>query len=149
MVRTGTRSPEEVDGASSDRRDGRRNDSIANKYAFEGKMKDDPISKLIITETGHRPTQYKKIVDTLPVLCEDQNYQGLDDVIWNGIDIVEADFTLLYPDANRWSNTHHVEIRTVNPTNLPDAVTDEHPPTITMARKTHVFDANLQKKLLS
>ena len=43
-------------------------------------MKDGPISKLIITKTGSRPTQYKKIIDTLPVLCADKNYQGLDEV---------------------------------------------------------------------
>ena len=64
-------------------------------------MKHGPISKLIITETGHRPTQYKKIIDTLPVLCADKNYQGLDDVIWNGIDLVEADFTPPYSEADR------------------------------------------------
>ena len=66
-----------------------RNDraiKLIAKYTFEGKMKDSPISKLLVTETGHRPTQYKKIVDTLPVLCADKNYQGLDDVIRNGID---------------------------------------------------------------
>ena len=31
------------------------------KYAFEGKVKHGPISKLLITKTGHRPTQFKKI----------------------------------------------------------------------------------------
>ena len=76
------------------------NNSIA-KYSFEGKIKDGPISKLLITETGHRATQYKKVVDTLPVLCADKNYQGIDDVIWNGIDLVEADFTPIYPNANQ------------------------------------------------
>ena len=30
-----------------------RNNLIANKYSFEGKIKDGPISKLIITKTGH------------------------------------------------------------------------------------------------
>ena len=50
-------------------------------------MKDGPISKSIITETGHWPTQYKKIVDTLPVLCIDKNFQGLDEVIWTGNDL--------------------------------------------------------------
>ena len=41
MVRTGTRSPEEVDGAEAlrgDFRNGRGKDSIVNKYSFEGKM---------------------------------------------------------------------------------------------------------------
>ena len=71
MVRTGTRTLEEVDGTKAPGRGNRRNDRKNNliaKYVFEGKMKVGPISKLIITKTGHRPTQYKKIIDTLPVL---------------------------------------------------------------------------------
>ena len=44
-------------------------------------MKDGPISKLLIIKTGHRPTQFKKITDTLPVLCADKNFQGLDEVL--------------------------------------------------------------------
>ena len=48
--------------------------STTARYSFEGKTKDGPISKLFITKTGHRPTQYKKIIDTLPVLCVDKNY---------------------------------------------------------------------------
>ena len=110
-------------------------------------MKDSLISKLLITKTGHRPVQYKKVMDTLPVLCADKNYQGLDDIIQNGIDLVEVDFTLPYPEANRWTTTHHVEVRTVNLWDLQFA-DGSRPPIITLARETHVFDANLQKKLL-
>ena len=112
-------------------------------------MKDGPISKLIITETGHRPTQYKKIVDTLPVLCADKNFQGLDDVIWTEIDLVETNYMPSYPDANQWSTTHHVQVSTVNPTKTPDAVTGEFPAHFETIEQTHVFDANLQKELLS
>ena len=39
-----------------------RNETI-KKYSFEEKMKDGPISKLLITKTGHRPTQFKKITN--------------------------------------------------------------------------------------
>ena len=46
------------------------NNSIA-KYSFEGKMKDDLIYKLTSTKTGHRPSQFKKISDALPVFCAD------------------------------------------------------------------------------
>ena len=89
-------------------------------------MKDSPISKLTITKTGHRSTQYKKIVDTLPVLCPDKNYQGTNDVIWTRNNLVETDFMPTYPDTNRWSTTHHVKIRTVNPTKV--AAADAHAP---------------------
>ena len=73
---------------------------IANTYSFEGKIKDGLISKLIITKTGHRPTQYKKIINTLPILCADKNYQGINDIIQTGTDLVKTDFILLYPEAN-------------------------------------------------
>ena len=110
-------------------------------------MKDGPISKLIINETGHRSTQYKNIIDTLPVLRADKNYQGFDDVIPNGSDLVEAAFTSPYPNTNIWFNTHHVEIRTVN---LNDVAAADClcTPTITMTWQTNVFVVNLQKQLL-
>ena len=56
-----------------DRRNDCRNNLIA-KYSFEEKMKDGPISKLTITETGHRPSQFKKISDALPVLYVDKKF---------------------------------------------------------------------------
>ena len=116
---------------------GRGNISVAI-YSFEGKMKDGPISKLTSTETGHRATQYKKIIDTHPVLCADKNYQGIDDVIRNGIDLVEANFTPIYPNENQWSNTHHVEITSVDPTKVP-AIDGSHTPIIVMEQRTHIF----------
>ena len=42
------------------------------KYSFEGKMKDGPLSKLTITKGGQQATQYKKILDALPVFCADK-----------------------------------------------------------------------------
>ena len=95
--------------------------NLTTKYAFEGKMKDGLISKLIVIKTGHRPTQYKKIIDTLFVLCVDKNYQGLNEAVWTGNDLVEADFMPLYPDAIQWSTTHHVQISTVHLLDVPQA----------------------------
>ena len=60
-------------GGRDNRRNGCGNTTIV-KYEFEGKMKNGPISKLLITEIGHRLTQFKKIIDTLPVLCTDKNF---------------------------------------------------------------------------
>ena len=130
-----------------DHRNGRGNNSIA-KYSFEGKMKDSPISKLTITKTGHRPSQFKKICDILPVFCADKNYRGLNEVLRTGCDKVKDDFMPAYPNATQWSNTHHVEIQTVDPTANIDATTGLRPPITTVLQKTHVFDANLQKRLL-
>ena len=111
-------------------------------------MKDGPISKLIITKTGHQPTQYKKIIDILSVLCADKNYQGIDDVIHTRNNLVEMDFIPLYPNANQWSITHNVKIGTVISTD-PAAANGLCPPIIATMEQTHVFDANLQKELLS
>ena len=116
---------------------------ITDKYSFEEKMKDSPISKLIITETGHRPTQYKKVIDTLPVLCTDKNYRGLDDIIQNKIDLAKANFTPPYPNTNRWSTIHHVKVRTVNAADAAAAANCLRTSTITMTWQTHVFDTNL------
>ena len=78
-------------------------------------MKDGPLSKLTITKTGHRPSQFKKISDALPVFCADKNYQGLDEVLRTGRDQVETDFMPTISDTNRLSITHHVKISTVDP----------------------------------
>ena len=58
-----------------------RRDNLIEKYSFEGKMKDGPISKLTITKTGHKPSQFKKISNALSVLCADKNYQSLNEVL--------------------------------------------------------------------
>ena len=77
-------------------------------------MEDSCISKLIITETGHWATQYKKIIDTLPVLCADKNYRRINDVLCTGTNLVKADFTPPYPDLDLWSNTYDLKIKTFN-----------------------------------
>ena len=71
-----------------------RNNSIA-KYLFEGKMKDGCISKLTITKTGHQATQYKKIIDTLPVLCVDKNFRYTNDILCTWTNLQEATFLRL------------------------------------------------------
>ena len=97
------------------------------KYLFEGKIKDGPISKLTITETGHRLSQFKKISDVLPVLCTDKNFRGLIEVVQTGYDLVETDFMPPYLDATQWSTTHHVQVSIVDPDNDPDTVTGKRP----------------------
>ena len=87
-----------IGGGRGDCLNGRGNTTIA-KYTFDGKMKDGPILKLLIIKTGHRPTQFKRITDTLPVLCADKNFQGLNEVIWTDTNLVEADFMPPYPKA--------------------------------------------------
>ena len=88
MVKTGTKTQEEVDGAKgvpAAKGHGYCCNSCGNKmiakYAFEGKMRDGLIFKLVNTKIGHIPTRFKKITDTLPVLCADKNFQGLDEVL--------------------------------------------------------------------
>ena len=127
-----------------DRRNGRGNNSIA-KYTFEGKMKDGPLSKLTITETGHRPSQFKKICDDLPVFCADKNYQGLDEVLRTGRDKVKDDFMPAYLNANLWSTTHHIQIASVDPEACINVETNMRPVTYQVIPETIVTDANLQK----
>ena len=111
-------------------------------------MKDGPISKPKIIKTGHRPTQFKNITDAIPVLCTDKNFQRLDEVLWTGRDLVKTDFMPTYSNATQWSTTHHVQVSTVNPLDVP-AANGSRPVYFKIMEQTHVFDANLQKELLS
>ena len=54
-----------------------------------------------------------------------------------------------YLNATQWSTTHHVQLSIVDPTNQADRVTGKRPVRYQMIKQTHVFDANLQKELLS
>ena len=111
------------------------------------KMKDGPISKLTITKTGHRPSQFKKIRNALPVFCADNNYGGLDEVLRTGRDQVKNDFISAYSDVNQWSTTHHIQVATVNPTGTTgiDETTRERPVRYQTVEQTIVINANLQK----
>ena len=62
-------------------------------------MKDGPLSKLIITKSGQQATQYKKIIDALPVFCADKGYKFIDIVIRTNTEQVKATFMLTYPNA--------------------------------------------------
>ena len=118
------------------------------KHSFEGKMKDGPLSKLTITEGRQQATQYNKIIDTLPVFCADKGYKFINNIIWTNTKLVQAAFLPTYPNATLWSNTYHVQIQTVDPT----AAADQHnvcPVVTAMQEKSHVFNPNLQKQLLS
>ena len=114
-------------------------------------MKESPISKLTITKTGHRPSQFRKLCDALPVFCADKNYGGLDEVLRTGRDKVEDDSMLAYPNANQWSTTHHIQIATVNLTArlVEGTKMNKHPVRHPTVQQTIVTNTNLQKQLLS
>ena len=110
-------------------------------------MKDGSICKLTITKTGHRASQFKKIGDALPVFCADKNNSGLDEVLRTGYDKVKDDLMPAYPDANRWSSTHHIQIAIVNPniTEGVNAVTEERPVTHKTMEQTIITDKKICK----
>ena len=54
-----------------------------------------------------------------------------------------------YPNATRWSSTHHVEIQIVTPGAKVDLTTGLRPFVLIVVEQTHVFDTNIQKQLLS
>ena len=97
-----------------------RGNSTTARYSFEGKMKDGPLSKLTITEAGQRATQFKKIIDALPVFCADKGYRFIDDIIGTNKGLLEKAFLPTYPDPARWSTTYHVQVATVNPKATPN-----------------------------
>ena len=113
----------------------------------DGKMKDGHLTKLAITEGGQQATQYKKVTDALPVFCADKGYRFINDVIRTNIELLEAAFLPIYPDATQWSFTYHVQIIVVDPIAVQDAnsVCVMRPE---MQQKSHIFDPNFQKQLL-
>ena len=123
-----------------------RNNTIA-RYSFEGKMKEGPLFKLTISEGGQQTTQYKKIIDALPVLCADKGFRYIDEIICTNKEEVESTFLPAYPDANQWSTTHEVYVKVVDKSQA--VVNGLHPLKAIMANKTIITDPNLQKKLLS
>ena len=104
-------------------------------------MKDGPISELTITETGHRPSQFKKLWDALPVFCADKNYGGLDEVLCTGHDKVEDDFMLAYPNVNLWPITHQIQVATVaeGATRIVGSTTGKHATTYKLVDQTVVI----------
>ena len=114
-------------------------------------MKDCLISELTTTETGHRPSQFKKLYDALPLFCADKNYDGLDEVLCTGHDQVEGDFMPAYPNVNLWSYTHQIQVTTVadRAALIEGSLTDKPVTTYELVNKTIVTDANLQEQLLS
>ena len=90
-------------------------------------MKDGPLSKLTITKGGQQATQYKKIIDALPLFCANKGYKFINDIIRTSTKRLQASDLPTYPDAGRWSNTYHLEVVTVDANAQPDAQTGRHP----------------------
>ena len=106
-------------GFGGQSRGGRRNNrgkNAVSRYSFGGKMKDGPLSKLTITESGQQATQYKKTIDALLVFCADKGYEFIDDVIPTNTELLGAAFLPTYPNATLWSSTYHVQVDVVNTT---------------------------------
>ena len=108
-------------------------------------MKDGPVSKLTITKGGQRATQYKKIHDAQPVFYADKGYQFIDDVIRTNTEQVRSAFMQAYPDASQWSNTYHIQVKTIDAAALSDTTTLSRAPIITVQKRSNVFNPNLQK----
>ena len=77
-------------------------------------MKEGPLFKLTITKGGQQTTQYKKILDTLPVFCADKGYRYIDNVIHTNAELVGATFLMQYPNASKWSRSYQVHIQVVD-----------------------------------
>ena len=125
-----------------------RNNSIA-KYLFEEKMKDGYLSKLTITKSGHRATQFKKIIGALPIFCADKNYRYIDDIICTNTKLTKANFVPSYLVITQWLSMYHVNLGSVNPIvglNIPSGA---RPTCTEMIEKSPIFYPNFQEQVLS
>ena len=78
-------------------------------------MEDDCLSKLLITKSGHRATQYKNILDALSSFYNDKNYKYIDDIISTNTELTEAYFLPAYPVRIQQSSAHYMSLRSVDP----------------------------------
>ena len=134
-------------GSGGRGRGGRGNDRGNNtiaRYSFEGKMKEGPLFKLTITKGGQQTTQYKKIIDAIPVLCADKGFRYIDEIICTNKEEVESTFLPAYPDANQWFYNHEVYVEVVDKSKTvgKDGL---HPMESIMTNKTIITNSNLQK----
>ena len=126
-------------------RGGNRGNNTTARYSFEGKMKDSPISKLTITEAGQQATQFKKIIDALPVFCADKGYRFIDEIICTNKELEEKVFMPTYPDPKRWSKKYHVQVATVDASAKPNPQTGAFPEIMVLHEKCQITHPNLQK----
>ena len=63
------------------------------------------------------------------------------------MDLVEADFTPTFLNSNLWSDTYNVEIRSIDPAEVPLA-NGSRTLIIRLEQQMHIFNANLQKQSL-
>ena len=104
-------------------------------------MKEGPLFKLTITKGGQRTTQYKKIIDALPVLCADKGFRYVGKIICTEMELVEATFVPSYPDTTKWSSDHEVYDKVVDRSQLP--VAGLHPMMSILTKKTIITNSNL------
>ena len=78
----------------------------------------------------------------------DKGYKFIDDFIWTNTKLLEAAFLPTYPNATLWSSTYLVQVNVVNAIAVVDPQTLRRPLITEMQQKSHVFDPNLQKRLL-
>ena len=112
-------------------------------------MKEGCLHKLTITECSHQATQFKEIHNILPVLYADKGFKFVDNVICTNKGLIKTNHLQAYLDETLWSTIVNVKINTVDPTATPDAQTGACPIIKAVLKKTRVFGANMQKKLLS
>ena len=110
-------------------------------------MKEGTLFKLTITKGRQRTTQYKKIIDALPVLCADKGFRYVREIICTEMELVESTFVPSYPDATKWSLDHEVYVEVVDKNQPP--VKGLHQTMSILTKKTIITNSNLQKQLLS
>ena len=120
------------------------------KIFFQRKNERRSDFELTITETGHRPSQFKKLWDALPVFCADKNYSGLDEVLRTRRDKVKNDFMPAYINANIWPCTQQIQVVTVaaGADQIEGSLTGKRAITYKLVNETIVTNVNLQKQLL-
>ena len=153
MVKTSTRTPEEVDRSETP------TPAVAAAIAViiaETSQSQNTLSKekwktvrfpnSLLLKQGTNSLNFKKLYDDFPVFCTDKNYYGLDETLHTGHDQVEVDFMPACPNAMLWSYILQIQAATVaDEAALVKGSLTERITTYELVNKIIVNDANLQK----
>ena len=83
--------------------------------SFVEKITNNCISHLSITKGRPQSNQLKKIIETLPGLCQDKYYGYIPDIISTNTKPTQEYFLSKHPIKRRGSSKYHVKLGFVNP----------------------------------
>ena len=127
-------------------RNGNRGNRIFANSLFIEKLENSCISSFSITKSGPGLNQLKKILDTLPNICQDKHYDYINDIVCTNTKPTQDYFLLNHPIKTQQSSMHYVKPESTNPIIRMDVPSDNSPIDTEMVENPPIFKGNLQEQ---